>query len=695
MYIRTLFKKIIAYAFLATFAFFPVQVLVDETEKWFPFYIPWNYCEGSQLDFSFLLDAPAGNHGFLTTKDGHFYFEDGTRARFWGLNIHSSRACFPTRAQAEDIARRLAQLGCNIVRMHFLDLEAPRGVVDGEYSDSQHLSASQMDKLDYFIYQLKQNGIYTCFDVLGLGARNFKPGDGLPEADDIRNGAGGVSFFNKRIIELSKKFALDFLTHVNPYTKNAYLDEPAIALVEMTNENSLFLKHLYDKFPPYYNKEIQDMWEGWLADRTRDLKPVKGGWKEDKEFLFELQDTYQREMYNCLRFIGVKIPIGASNLPYDSLALLADSRMDFVDMHIYWDLCDTLDKIHNRALIKQDHLNPMTIVNTIAIAKVGKKPLISTEWGSNWPNEWRAVDILTTAAYAGLNDWDALFLYSYNGGWGLTWENLEKKLYFGTVIFNDPAKMGLFSLASLMFLRKDVDKASSVHTAAYPIEKLFEMHDSWQDRSKLAGIAYLSRIEKEFHTNENKKIEREISYPEVRDLIGGDGRLISDTGEIIRDFKKGIFILKTPRTFSFSGFISEEKDQEFKGIRFSSGTDFSTFTITSLDSQDIDASRHLLLVVVGRVQNRGQKLAPHITKKDEDLHRDVYVLKTGQAPILVEDIKGTVCIKKVIRQKGLRVFSLDEKGRRKKEIPISLIDSEYSFGVSGEHQTIYYEVLRI
>ena len=33
------------------------------------------------LDFSHLLDAPAGKHGHVTVKDGHFYFEDGTRAR--------------------------------------------------------------------------------------------------------------------------------------------------------------------------------------------------------------------------------------------------------------------------------------------------------------------------------------------------------------------------------------------------------------------------------------------------------------------------------------------------------------------------------------------------------------------------------------------------------------------------------------
>ena len=34
------------------------------------------------LNFSHLLDAPAGKHGFVQSKNGHLYFEDGTRARF-------------------------------------------------------------------------------------------------------------------------------------------------------------------------------------------------------------------------------------------------------------------------------------------------------------------------------------------------------------------------------------------------------------------------------------------------------------------------------------------------------------------------------------------------------------------------------------------------------------------------------------
>ncbi|MDP2911552.1 MAG: hypothetical protein Q8N76_04390 [Candidatus Omnitrophota bacterium] len=684
-------RNIAACALLVSFVFSPLNLFAEKEEKeWFPFYIPWNYCEGSKLDMSFLLDAPAGKYGFLTARDGHFYFSNGKRMKFWGLNIHSSRACFPTRSQAEDIAKRLAQLGCNIVRLHFLDNPSPDGIVDSSYDDSQHISESQMDRLDYFIYQLKQNGVYVCFDVLGLGARRFKSGDNVPEFDRIIRGASGISFFNERIIELSKKFAIDFLSHVNPYTGKSYLDEPAVAMMEMTNENTIFLRQAQKHFPPYYEKEIDGFWKKWLGEKAREGMYKRGRWPEDKEFLFELEDKYQREIYKYLRSIGVKVPIGASNLPYDNLTLAADSNMDFTDMHVYWDLCDKMDKIHNRPLIAQSYKNPSTIINTIAIAKVRNKPLISTEWGSNWPNDWRSADILTTVSYAALNDWDGLFLYAYNGGWDLTWDGLKKRLYYGTVIFNDPAKMGLFQTASLIFLRGDVRKSKNVRTVSYNINKLFK-EDPYQDRVRLGGIPYVSRLEKEFYKDTNKS-EGELSYPAM-EFIENNG-LLSDTKELMSDYKKGIFVLKTPCAFFFSGFVGKEKKCEHSGIKFNTDSEFATLALISLDRRDLVLSSRMLLTAVGLSRNKGQKTAPHITKKSDDLTRDVYVLDSGSAPILVDPVEAEITVQKRKNDKDIRVFSLDEKGFRKSEIPVIINDTNVSFKISGEYATIYFEIVR-
>ncbi|MBR6321801.1 MAG: hypothetical protein IKR59_02930, partial [Lachnospiraceae bacterium] len=76
------------------------------------------------LDMSVLLDAPAGSHGFVSARDGHLYFEDGTRAKFIGFNI-ATRSNTPTHETAEKLAERFASLGVNVIRLHAAD--APIG----------------------------------------------------------------------------------------------------------------------------------------------------------------------------------------------------------------------------------------------------------------------------------------------------------------------------------------------------------------------------------------------------------------------------------------------------------------------------------------------------------------------------------------------------------------------------------------
>ena len=76
------------------------------------------------LDYSYLLDAPAGKHGFVESRKGHFYFEDGTRARFLGFNV-AARSNTPDHETADKLAERFASMGVNIIRLHAAD--APIG----------------------------------------------------------------------------------------------------------------------------------------------------------------------------------------------------------------------------------------------------------------------------------------------------------------------------------------------------------------------------------------------------------------------------------------------------------------------------------------------------------------------------------------------------------------------------------------
>lgn len=118
-----------------------------------PAYIPFPMGDDTPnegvTDVSALNPAPSGRHGRLTVDgEGHIVDPDGRRVRFLGTNFTHAEA-FPDHARAEKLARRLASLGINIVRIHHIDKsETPQGIwKDKPWHDE--LDPDQLDKLDY------------------------------------------------------------------------------------------------------------------------------------------------------------------------------------------------------------------------------------------------------------------------------------------------------------------------------------------------------------------------------------------------------------------------------------------------------------------------------------------------------------------------------------------------------------------
>ena len=156
-------------------------------------------------------------------------------------------------------AATLARFGVNCVRLHFLDLAAPRGLIDDARDDTRSFNADQLDRLDFWIAELKKRGVYTNLN-LNVG-RSYKAGDGVKDADKIR-WAKGLTLYDPRLIELQKDYAKQLLTHYNPYTKTEYRNEPAIVTVEMVNENALYIG--FRAPTPAYDKDLLDLYNAWL-----------------------------------------------------------------------------------------------------------------------------------------------------------------------------------------------------------------------------------------------------------------------------------------------------------------------------------------------------------------------------------------------------------------------------------------------
>ena len=259
----------------------------QDRSEWFEFYLPWDDSTKTVTDMSGYLDPPAGKHGFLeVTPDGRFSFaESGERVRFVGV-VNVANANFPDREEAVILAARMAKYGINLVRIHLMDVDWSNGLFDNSQVNTIDLSAARLDRMDYFIKCLKDKGIYFNFCI--QSGRQFKAGD-QPDAPVLNDQSKYVTLFNQRLIELQKDFAEKVLAHTNPYTGLSYADDPAMATVELTNENSLFngwfgwqrdyiFGDTQNGIGPVYAGEMDSLFNGWLADRYGSDSALNAAW---------------------------------------------------------------------------------------------------------------------------------------------------------------------------------------------------------------------------------------------------------------------------------------------------------------------------------------------------------------------------------------------------------------------------------
>lgn len=257
----------------------------------FPFVFRWDSAPEGVADFRFLLHTPAGVYGHVRpAPDGHYYL-NRQRMRFFGVNL-TAGSCFPPKSEAPKIAERLARAGINCVRWHHMDSTwSQPSLIDYSKGNSLILNPEALDRMDFFFAELKKRGIYSNINL--VVGRRFFSADGLPkeidQVEDVKH-QHGIGFFYAPLIELQKQFARQLLTHRNPYTGQTYAEDPAVAFVEINNENgalqSWFLG-VYDAMPAVFQDDLQRQWNEWLLNKYRETARLRRAWGERSEPLGE------------------------------------------------------------------------------------------------------------------------------------------------------------------------------------------------------------------------------------------------------------------------------------------------------------------------------------------------------------------------------------------------------------------------
>lgn len=244
----------------------------DEPPPLIPFVLPWDDQAAGPTNVSAWLDRPAGAHGPVVVKDSHL-FDGRKRLRLLGVNV-AFGGNFPKHGDASKIAARMAKFGINCVRFHHMDMQTTPGGIFAR--DGRTLDPEQLDKLDFFIAELKKNGVYT---DLNLHVSRTYPD--RPTWDGMPSFFKGVDNFDPPMIAMQREYARALLTHRNPYTKTRYVDEPAVVLIEINNENALLQDWWggrLDAMPSVYTDELARQWNAWLSARYPDAASLRTAW---------------------------------------------------------------------------------------------------------------------------------------------------------------------------------------------------------------------------------------------------------------------------------------------------------------------------------------------------------------------------------------------------------------------------------
>lgn len=280
-HIRNVFPARLITRLLLVLALPSLAPVRADTPERFPFVIPADDRARTPVDVSALNPAPLTERSRIVARNGHFYTLSGRRVRFVGTNF-AAGACFPRKEDAPILAARLRKYGFNCVRLHHMD--APwadpnifyfHGGSSGK--TTRALSPESLDRLDYLVYQFRRHGIYV--DMNLHVTRAWSAPDGFPDADKIDPQGKFVSYFDARAVQLQREYARQLLTHRNAYTKTRYVDEPTVALIEITNEDSLLgVADTLADLPEHYRGQLAAGWNRFLRARHGSTARLLAAW---------------------------------------------------------------------------------------------------------------------------------------------------------------------------------------------------------------------------------------------------------------------------------------------------------------------------------------------------------------------------------------------------------------------------------
>jgi len=462
------------------------------------------------LNLRYLNESTAGQHGYVRRKGNQFVLGSGQPVRFWGVGVGNNNINAP-KAYIRLMARRLARCGVNIVRFHGNLLSAQPG--------TPHISMRKLHRLQYLVYALKRQGIYldlSCYYVLWLDARRLG-------FTGYKRGQHpfGLLEFEPRLQRLYQQWLSELLTTPDPYNHVPLENNPALAIVEVQNEESLlFWTFSRGNFSQQTWRGLERQYAWWLKHRCGSLAWAQRAWGNVKNkrdnpaagimglydawfmtgqalkklpqlrrricdqvrFLAHLQRSFYKNMADYLhRGLHYRGMVSASNwITADARTLDAIERYtyqpgDLMDHHGYFAGPHTGrfaawavqkgQSFRSRAAVLSPTAMPFNIISERGY------PTCMSEIGFDNPNRWRADGVMLASCYGRLEGLSALNFFCVGSD---TLVDLHMKEFQDC----SPAVIAQFPAAALIFRRGLLARGPIVVSESLSLKRLFSLNGS-------------------------------------------------------------------------------------------------------------------------------------------------------------------------------------------------------------------------
>ncbi|MFD2145014.1 hypothetical protein [Mucilaginibacter antarcticus] len=515
-------------------------------------------------------------------------------------------------------------------------------------------------------------------------------------------------------------------TKTNPYTGIPLKDEPAVAFIQIENEDSPLFWTM-SNVKPELKQMVGAQFSQWLIKKygnsagikdTTDLIPIydftipvtartNPRLHDQTEFYTEtLKDFYDDLVHYLRTDVGCKQLINGNNWRTAAQSRMLDlerwanSGPEVIAVNRYFDPQHIGPSANWRVDPGDFYGSPSAIKNPgdlpVNIKHVSGHATAVTESGWNLPNRYQTEGPLLVAAYGGLTGLDAYFWFTqtaigYMANPYFTFLKVHGQHPLNRWSISTPGQLGMFPANALIqrlgyvkeanILQEQRTMKSMLNRDVPPIfeEQAFDPNRDFvvsnnKDQARFSPLTFLAGGVVSTYNSAADTVKLAADLNKLIDTKSG--KVISITGEERLDYHTGIFTLNTPKAKAVSGFLTTGKEFVLGKVTIQSDNEYATIELVSMDGLEIGRSKKILLQVgtIFRPTDWAEEPAT-VTDRNKKELIGMKVINTGKMPWLGMPASGSISIKTKVIKKATQ---LDAAGYAVRKLGLSVAGESVS-----------------